>query len=386
MLYSLIRSLFPVSPFARTFVSPPVLFLIFLPSVLLSLISPHVFAIDRGGVILQYHHVSSTTPALTSISIEHFQQHLDFLEQNKFKVWRLDRLIDALEQKKTIPDKVVSITFDDAYIDIYDNAWPLLKKKKYPFTIFVATELIERKFYLSWEQLKEMQLAGAAIANHTHSHTHLLRRLENETLQAWLSRVRYEITHAQELIELHLGVNPLQTRKLLAYPYGEYNDEILKVVAALDYFGLGQHSGAAGTGSNFLALPRYPLSGHYSDIETFKTKMLTLPMPLQSVQADILLDGSTVKPSVTMTFQPGKYRFDQLTCYGPGGVTRLDRQSETVFVATNITPVPVGRSRYNCTMPVDMPADTPVSDRSRFYWFSQLWIRKNPDGSWYNEP
>ena len=38
----------------------------------------------HGGVILQYHHVDNSTPAITSISVEKFEQHMQFLTQNNF--------------------------------------------------------------------------------------------------------------------------------------------------------------------------------------------------------------------------------------------------------------------------------------------------------------
>ncbi|MEX0940950.1 MAG: hypothetical protein WD002_00225, partial [Pseudomonadales bacterium] len=71
-------------------------------------------------------------------------------------------------------------------------------------------------------------------------------------------------------------------------------------------------------------------------------------------------------------------RLGELVCYGPEGQIELNRVSSKRFIAQSTSPVPVGRSRYNCTMP--------VKASNRFYWFSQPWIRRKPDGSWYPEP
>ena len=337
-----------------------------------------------GGVILQYHHIDKTTPAATSIDPERFKQHMALLAQGRYRVWPIERLINALRERQRVPDKVVVITFDDAYPSIYTQAFPELRARGWPFSIFVATQYIQTTHaidalqkvdsqFLTWDQLREMQSAGASIINHTHSHAHLLRRLTDESKGAWRKRVEDEITTAQQLLERHLGV----TDKYLAYPYGEYDTHIARLVEKLGYVAFGQQSGAAGADSDFAALPRFPLSGNYSDLATMQTKLDTRPLPLRQQRVNPLLARRASRPSLTMTFDRDDLAFDRLVCYGPAGPTTITRLGPRRYRARSETPVPVGRSRYNCTMP--------IGSTERFYWFSQLWIRRNPDGSWYSE-
>lgn len=330
---------------------------------------------EPSGIILQYHHVDENTPDVTSISPDQFEEHLQYLEDNDFVIWPLDRLINAVRAGEPVPDKTVTITFDDAYLNIYENGFPLLRKRNWPFTMFVATGLIgsNDRVYMTWEQLAEMQGSGGLIANHTESHTHLLRKQKGETDAEWKSRIRSEIESAGEAIEENLGTST----NLFAYPYGEYNAEVLEIVEDLEYVGIGQQSGPIGKNSNFLALPRFPMSGNYSELESIKTKLLTLPLPVANSDVDPLLPLSETRPSLTLRFIRDGLRFNQLVCYGPSETTELTQTDDLEFVARAKNPVPVGRSRYNCTMPAASPG--------RFYWFSQLWIRRKPDGSWYPE-
>lgn len=330
---------------------------------------------STGGVILQYHHVAADTPAVTSIEPDQFRRHLEYLDNNDYEIWPLDRLVHAVRDGEQVPENVVTITFDDAYLNIYAKGFPMLKEKGWPFTIFVATELIGTNDaqYLTWEKLAEMQDAGALIANHTHSHTHLLRKKAGESDADWKDRVRMEITRAAREIEENLGT----TTDLFAYPYGEYNEDVLAIVEDLGYVGFGQQSGPIGEHSNFLVLPRFPMSGRYSNLEEMKTKLDTLPMPVADSDVDPLLPLSVTRPELQLNFTHGGLRFDNLVCYGPSGTTELRREGELTFIARAKSPVPVGRSRYNCTMP---------DVEGRFYWFSQLWIRREADGSWYPEP
>ena len=97
-----------------------------------------------GAVILQYHHVSDSTPASTSISPKQFEVHLQYLKDNNFKVVVLSELIEGIKNQQTLPDKSVAITFDDAYIDVLTQAKPILDKFSFPYTIFVNPGIINR--------------------------------------------------------------------------------------------------------------------------------------------------------------------------------------------------------------------------------------------------
>lgn len=338
--------------------------------------APSPGAVRSSGIVLQYHHVANDTPPVTSISPDQFREHMEYLKENNYTIWPLDRLVNAVRDGEPVPDRTVTITFDDAYLNIYTNGFDILKEFGWPFTIFVSTEFIgtNKTQYLTWQQLEEMQNAGALIENHTHSHTHLLRKLDGESDADWKARIRSEILTAEEAIEENLGTSST----LFAYPYGEYNDEILEIVEDLGYTGFGQQSGPIGPNSDFLALPRFPMSGRYATMDTVTTKLDTLPLPVANSEVEPLLPLSETRPSLTLHFTRDDLRFNQLVCYGPSETTALTRQDDTTFVARAKNPVPVGRSRYNCTMP--------VKGENRFYWYSQLWIRRNPDGSWYPEP
>lgn len=331
---------------------------------------------DRShGIILQYHHVSTESPPITSIPPARFADQLAWLASHHFQIWPLQKLVDHVRQDKPTPQHVAAITFDDAYESIYTNAFPLLKKRGWPFTIFVATKYVSTDpgLYLSWKQLAEMHAAGATIGNHTYDHPHLIRHLKGETAAAWRKRVTAEIQHAARMLHAHFGDTP----KLFAYPYGEYDTGVIAIIDKLGYTGFGQQSGAIGPHSLFSVLPRFPMGGKYSKMASFESKAETLPMPIETVTTDPRV-GKDWRPTLTLNFTTTHLRLKQLVCYGPDGITALTQTSPTSFEARSKAPIPVGRSRYNCTIPVE--------HSQRYYWFSQMWIRKEPNGSWYPEP
>jgi peptidoglycan/xylan/chitin deacetylase (PgdA/CDA1 family) len=326
-----------------------------------------------SAVVLLYHHVSDHTPAITSVTPDRFQEQLQYLADNQFQIWPLPEIIQRLQRRQALPDKVVAISFDDGYLSVYEHAYPLLKQRGWPFTVFVSTDAVDRQYpnHCNWQQLKTMQQHGAAtIANHSSSHDHLAFRPGNESPGQWRERVRSDITKAQQRIEQELGSSP----DLFAYPYGEFTPELKKIVAELGLIGLAQHSGALGITADFLALQRFAIAGNYADMESFALKAQSLPLPLRSAtvdQAPLSFDQHKPQLQLNLT-QP----LPELACYG-SGQGRLKRQwlneEKSVVLFTANDSIPVGRSRYNCTAP---------AASGRFYWWSKSWYRKPADGSW----
>jgi peptidoglycan/xylan/chitin deacetylase (PgdA/CDA1 family) len=74
-------------------------------------------------VVLLYHHFSDSTPKSTSISPALFAQHLQYLQDNDFKVLKLKTMLERLDNDD-LPNKCVVLTADDAYqsTDIVDVA------------------------------------------------------------------------------------------------------------------------------------------------------------------------------------------------------------------------------------------------------------------------
>ena len=297
-----------------------------------------------------------------------------YLHEQQFNVVPIETLTRQLTSGDPIKDKTIVITFDDAYSDILENAIPILDKYQFPATIFVATRLVgSSKQYLSWSQLRTLQAQRITMANHTISHTHLLRQNENETVSDWRKRIVGEINNAQAALSANLGT----TEKIFAYPYGEYDAVVVGIIRELGYTAFGQQSGAIGTTSDPAILPRFPLSGVYTDFEPFKTKVMTLALPYNSAFVEPLLTPGNRRPPLHISLQDSDLSLKALICYGPGGPTEIKHLGPQEIIATAIQDLPPGRSRYNCTL----------RDKSgRYFWYSQSWIRKKPDNTWYPEP
>lgn len=330
-------------------------------------------ASSTAAVILQYHHVSKETPPSTSISPELFRQHLDYLSEEGYQVWSLDKLVTAMRSKQEINDKVVVITFDDAFQSIYETAFPLLRARKWPFTVFVSSQPVDAKIspYMSWQQLRELKAGGATIANHGHGHIHFVRRLGNETKAQWLSRVKEDIKLAEQRLSAELGGAP----KLLAYPYGEFTEDLMTMIASMGYVAFGQQSGAVGNDMALSALPRFPMTDRFGEMSQFKTKVSSLPLVIESIDpAERIIEDGQFEQGLRIRFKDLE---GLISCYLSGfGKVSLQQKGNEIFIS-KLSELPVGRSRLNCTAPSSLPG--------RFHWSSYYWMKPLPNGEWYQE-
>jgi poly-beta-1,6-N-acetyl-D-glucosamine N-deacetylase len=327
-------------------------------------------------VILQYHHVSDTTPASTSISPAQFAKHMQYLEEHNFKVIPLSKMVSAIKQQQPLPDKSVVITFDDAYLDILSHGKPILDKHGFPFTIFINPAIVDKNsaHYLSWQQLKAMADDGVIIANHGMEHNSLTRIPAGMTQQAWLTKNTESLLRAEALIAKHTG----QSWRYFAYPYGEYSPEIQQWVLANDFVAFSQQSGAVGLSTDLTSLPRFPASQPYDQLSTLRDKLNALAFNIHldpEHQQTIFQQGEST--SVSFNIEVDDFEPDQLHCYISGlGRQKIQWQGDEMFSINYSAPLPIGRVRCNCTAPS-------ISEPGRYYWFSKQWFILKENRQWY---
>ena len=318
----------------------------------------------NSAVILQYHHVSDRTPAITSLSPEKFKQHMDYLKAEQFNIVPLPQLIENIKNKRPIKDKTIAITFDDGYLNVFENARPILKANNWPYTVFVNSKFVDDKYsrHMSWDQLRIIAKEGATIANHTKEHHYLVRKPENLSQEKWQQQIADDIIHVEKRIKAEIG----HDYKYLAYPYGEFDVHTLSTIKKLGFIGIGQHSGAIGHYSDLARLPRFPASGIYANLDRLKLKLLSINMPVEKLESQESVLGDN-PPTLIMSIKLDDIRKRQLQCFASGDRATITWNNENQFSAVAPKALSKGRSRYNCTVPSK-------KDSKRYYWFSQPWI------------
>ncbi len=321
-----------------------------------------------SAVVLMYHRFGEDRYPSTSIRIEQFEAQLEDLQVRGYSVVPLASVVAAIKDGASLPDRAVAITIDDAYRSVYDVAFPLFRAYGFPFTVFVATDAVDqqRPAYMSWEQMREMVAGGAAFANHGATHSSLIERRDEETDAEWLARVRKDINKGWLRLTEELDPVP----GVFAYPYGEYDTQVADLLVELGYISFGQQSGAVGPYSDPRALARFPMAEAFADIDGFRTKVATLPMPVVKVEPwDPVV--STSLPTIAVTLGDTNARLGELACFVSGqGQVAIDwKEQNRTYTVGPARPLGKGRQRVNCTAP---------RNDGRYLWFSHPWIVQSP--------
>ena len=134
----------------------------------------------RGATLLVYHRVGGGSADELDVPSAEFAKHVDRLTD--MDVVALDAALDRLAAGDDSASFV--LTFDDGFADMHANAWPLLRDRSLPFTVYLASAYMGRPMQwegstaketgapaLSWDQLREMVASGlCTVGNHTHRH------------------------------------------------------------------------------------------------------------------------------------------------------------------------------------------------------------------------
>lgn len=203
----------------------------------------------EGITVLIYHRVNDhLAPNELVVPIKKFRQQMEYLKEH-CEVIGIEELLKAdgsrsnldnvenspFRQGSTSKPKVV-ITFDDGYRDNYLNAYPILKELGLPAAIFLITGMIgtdkKRPRYqdlsspdmLGWDEVHEMTHNGITFGGHTANHPHLSQLdAEKQRKEVWGS-IRTLVPAGQK---------DSVAQFIFCYPYGDYNEDTLKILKEL---------------------------------------------------------------------------------------------------------------------------------------------------------
>jgi hypothetical protein len=149
--------------------------------VVIPLRNRNVYGVYASGFqtipILCYHRFGANKSAMT-VTQPAFEQQMDYLAKNGYRVIPLAHLARFLDGKEPMPKKTVAITIDDGYRATYQIAYPVLKKYNFPATVYLYTDFVGAGDALTWPQMEEMVRSGVIeIQPHSKTHSNLTVKL-----------------------------------------------------------------------------------------------------------------------------------------------------------------------------------------------------------------
>ncbi len=164
-----------------------------------------------------------------------FRFQMWFLKVAGFRIVKLSDMLDAIA-RGSLNDRLAVLTFDDGYLDFYQNALPILREYNYPATVFVVSDLIgasnvwDTSRYdsiveplMNLRQLIEIQRSNIQIGSHSKTHADLTKIDINQR--------RLEIFQSKSKLEEVLG----QPVEYFCYPFGGYTEDAIEMVKDAGY-------------------------------------------------------------------------------------------------------------------------------------------------------
>ena len=251
-----------------------------------------------------YHRFNENKYPSTNIRMEDFKSHLELIREEGLTFVNANNFEELMKSNKE--EKKILLTIDDGFLSFYENAWPILKKNKIPFILFVSTREVGNFNYMNWSQIREIAKEEFVhIGNHSHSHEYLI----DEDIKL----IREDIEKSIKIFEKNLGYKS----EFFSYPFGEYSLEFKKLIKSLNFkYAFGQHSGVADETKDFYELPRFPINEKYGEIKRFKTILNTLPFKYKEIlPKEKYINDSTNPPKVIIEFFQDMKNINLINCY-----------------------------------------------------------------------
>lgn len=219
-----------------------------------------VFAAESFRVpILLYHRFGTTVADGMTITTPVFEAHMKYLHDNGYKVIPLRQLVDYYRGKAPAPGpKSVVIVEDDAHKSVYSDMLPIIRKYRYPVTIFTYPSAISNaKYAMTWDQLRALTKTGLFdIQSHTYWHPNFKKERKKLSPAALETLVMTQLKKSKTRLETELGIKV----DMLAWPFGIYDDYLIRKATEAGYsatFTIERRHAAAS--DSVLKLPRYLL-------------------------------------------------------------------------------------------------------------------------------
>ncbi len=163
-----------------------------------------------------YHKFSTTESDFLTVMTQQFEEQLKYLQTTGYQFITSLELLDFYTKNKSLPQKAILLTFDDAYVSQLELAYPILKKYDAKATIFVPTAYIGQGSnwdenparIMSLEQLQNLDPAVFSLALHTHTH------------QSYKTLSLFDIEKDIDTCLLYFSTQKLPFAPVFAYAYG----------------------------------------------------------------------------------------------------------------------------------------------------------------------
>lgn len=204
--------------------------------------------------VLSYHHVHDGPDDLFRASPELLGRQMELLIAEGYTPIAPARLFDLAGRQ--VNDRYAMVTFDDAYVDFLDHAWPILKSLAIPTTLFAISDYLggwnewdrirwARHRHLDASAIQRLHAEGVTIGSHSRTHRPLIG--------LWGARLANELSGSRRALEQIVGA-PVPA---FAYPGGAQSWRVRRATRSVYELGFATSADCTGAVCNRYAIPRF---------------------------------------------------------------------------------------------------------------------------------
>ena len=288
-----------------------------------------------------------------------FKDQIEIIKTSSYIFSNPSKFIENFQTPKK--NKEILITIDDGFESFYLEAWPYFKKNKIPFILFISTEPVGKRGYMTWDQIREIgDTDFGSIGHHSHTHEYLIDDTDEEFI--------LDIKKANKIFLQKLGYVPT----LFSYPFGEYSKFMKDFISKNFKLAFGQHSGVIDSNKEKFELSRFPINEKYGELKRFKSIINSFPLEYKRIKPEEKkISSSNNPPNFSVEFFKNQKNLENINCYSNEGGnweksnTRLENNILSIKFRESFKP---RRGRVNCSL----------NDNGKWRWFGVQFIVK-PD-------
>jgi peptidoglycan/xylan/chitin deacetylase (PgdA/CDA1 family) len=226
---------------------------------------------STGVPILLYHHMLTDADKNTdqwrnndiTISTSEFRRHMKMLKDNGYNVATMDEVVAYVRGEILLPKKSIVLCFDDGYKSNTYYAAPILREFGYKATVFSIMSLFDGQ-YQDWYDVSSLQhITRKDLAAYTD--------VLDQQCHTWANHNHLSQQSYNQVYNDLMQSQSCEKYKYFAYPYGDYNDTVIKAVKAAGFLAaVTTEARNAVPGDNVYEIPRYTVTSPMSDSDYLK--------------------------------------------------------------------------------------------------------------------
>ena len=145
------------------------------------------------------------------------------IEFDSLSIKAFTKFISTIRSSENISGRRICLTLDDGYLSDFEVALPLSLKYKLPFISFIPTSNINKKGFLSRNNIYDLSKNGFSIGSHSHKH----QRIKSQTIFSLKEDVYKSKCILEDIVSKEINS--------FSFPFGEHSLVHQKVLKEIGF-------------------------------------------------------------------------------------------------------------------------------------------------------